>query len=1330
MEKIKLDLYRFADDITVDITPKVDDSDLVKMLNTISANKDEMVKLGQQFNLFMDTVTSSRAKFKPWTDALKKGVEEVKTKTKTPQNTQLSDTIKTLDPMKGIDLGAIGASNVNAIKSQLEGILDVIQNIKNAGSNTNLVGLEESLKRLGIFESLSPAIQNTVTNLGKMQTAMGDNKDVASETEKVLKQMITTLDNVATKHRKNAKDVNNERNQYLTYKDVVSAVNNSLAGLVTKFNLARGAMRKVSSYISQSVVQSADYVESINLFNMALDEYADSLSNWVKEVSNKLYLDPSEVYQYTGSFYNLAKGLGVAGENAAFMAKNLTQLTYDMTSYLNLKPEVAYNKLLSAMSGQTKAVTNVGIAVQRASLQELANKMGIEKKVETMTQAEKTYLRYIQIMRSTTQMQGDLGRTIITPTNAMRLFQTQITLTARAIGQVLTPIIMKLLPYLIALTQLLQEAAQRLAKLWGFNLQDYEVDASGISKMFNDIGEGADTAEDSVGKLNRTLAKFDDLNVVESSSSGAGSALTDDIDFSKYLTGYDMLKDYTSKMADQIEIAKKNLEKFFVIAKDIAIVLGAIVGIRGLVKLISGLKTATQWVTKMWKGWKAIDGVTKGFKGIGTMLGDWVTKMGGITKILGGIALLVNGLIVYFSGFGQLNDTIKNWYNGFESLEERTKSLTISIGELAGGLLAATAGATLLFGPVGGMIVAGVGGVLAMTTALIGQTKAIKEMEYQQALLLTEFANTGPTMDVLNESFKRTFGQFTTYNNNTQELMKTIEGSQETLDETAEAFDNLGFHIKFGDYEGEIEQAYTDIETNLESLTNATTTHYENLKQFQVTELEQLAKDKAMTQETYQQKKKAVEEYYAMLTSRSAQYNAEYASYLKQLADGTINQEEYNKKMADLNARYSDVAQAADNASASFESYSEAIKDGINIAGSSADKIKGQVDDLTSEYEKQRNAIELNYETQRKADTSAIADAKDKLKLYKEGSDEYNKTLEYINQLQDTMNTNYANHQADLMKLNTTYTTTMQSLYKTMEDAGLKSKEKYKDVMNEMEKKTDESMKYLSEHLLDYKSINTEAGAAIGYAVNDGVIIGFQNGQKGVFKAVRDQDNNIIGWMREDLGIHSPSKVTTEMGQYITEGLANGIISSESARKIDTACKDLVNHVKRGLEGLNTTADFKISVNIEDSFNNILNKLQIFCNNWRNAINDLAKNMQTTMNGIKVDGSGKVTYSKMPSINVKKFENSGYPKSGEMFFMNENGRAEYMTKVGNKTAVVNQDHMTTALADTITRAIGSIPVNNQTGDIVVYIGNDKVYQGQGQYQSSETDRYGTTYIRI
>jgi hypothetical protein len=55
--------------------------------------------------------------------------------------------------------------------------------------------------------------------------------------------------------------------------------------------------------------------------------------------------------------------------------------------------------------------------------------------------------------------------------------------------------------------------------------------------------------------------------------------------------------------------------------------------------------------------------------------------------------------------------------------------------------------------------------------------------------------------------------------------------------------------------------------------------------------------------------------------------------------------------------------------------------------------------------------------------------------------------------------------------------------------------------------------------------------------------------------------------------------------------------------------------------------------------------------------------------------------------------------------------------------------MVAALSNAIITATGN-RAENQPQQIIVQIGNDKVYQGQGDYQNRQNDRYGTTVVKI
>ena len=319
------------------------------------------------------------------------------------------------------------------------------------------------------------------------------------------------------------------------------------------------AVRRVTSGLVNAVENAANYEESLNLYKMSIgNKYLADAEAWSKELTDKLMIDESELMQYTGTFNNLAEGLGVHQDDAYEMSKALTQLTYDMSSYLNIDPSAAATKLQSAMSGQARAIQGVGVAIQSASLQELAYELGIDKKIAKMTQAEKTYLRYIQILRTTEHMQGDLGATMITPANAIRILKTQITLLGRAIGQVLTPLIMEAIPWIMAFTSVLTKLATKLAAFLGYKVRDVE-----MGDAFNNAADSADDYADSVEnagkKVKNSLAPFDELNVVMSSSD-SGDANVDSIldKLRDEINGYDMLSRYTGELKEKA----KELEKY------------------------------------------------------------------------------------------------------------------------------------------------------------------------------------------------------------------------------------------------------------------------------------------------------------------------------------------------------------------------------------------------------------------------------------------------------------------------------------------------------------------------------------------------------------------------------------------------------------------------------------------------------------------------------------------------------------------------------------------------------------------------------------------------
>ena len=325
--------------------------------------------------------------------------------------------------------------------------------------------------------------------------------------------------------------------------------------------------RKISNFIAQAITESNKYQEDLNLFTVALGQYAAEAQNYAEKVSEVLGIDPAQWLRNQGVFNTLLTGFGDTAERAQLMSRNLTQLGYDLSSFFNISIEDAMQKLQSGISGELEPLRRLGYDLSQARLEQTALNLGIKESVANMTQAEKAELRYYAVMTQVTTAQGDMARTLQAPANQLRILQAQLTQASRAIGNIFIPALNAILPYAIAVVKAIREIANAIANLFGFTLTD--VDYSSVGKLASGTGAVADnlgSAAGSAKELKKYIAGFDELNVLPSNSNagsggGAGGAGGGGFDFD--LPTYDFLGDAVETRVDEI---KDKLKPLLVIA--------------------------------------------------------------------------------------------------------------------------------------------------------------------------------------------------------------------------------------------------------------------------------------------------------------------------------------------------------------------------------------------------------------------------------------------------------------------------------------------------------------------------------------------------------------------------------------------------------------------------------------------------------------------------------------------------------------------------------------------------------------------------------------------
>ena len=481
--------------------------------------------------------------------------------------------------------------------------------------------------------------------------------------------------------------------------------------------------RKIGHFIAQAVTESNKYQEDLNLFTVALGQYAAEAQNYAEKVSDVMGIDPAQWLRNQGVFNTLLTGFGDTAERAQLMSQNLTQLGYDISSFFNISIENAMQKLQSGISGELEPLRRLGYDLSQARLEQTALNLGIKESVANMTQAEKAELRYYTIMTQVTTAQGDMARTLEAPANRLRILQAQLTQAARAIGNIFIPALNAILPYAIAVVQVIREIANALANLAGFKLT--EVDYSGVNSAAVGAGSLADNLDDAAGaakKLKQYTAGFDELNVFApntGSGSGAGAGGAGGFDFD--LPTYDFLGDAVQTRIGEIKkMIEDTLAEITTIVSGFMLAVGAILVVTGVnIPLGVGLMAAgaVGLAATVGLNWTAMSSELASTLALITgVVGGFLLALGAIMAFSGanlplGIALMALG------GASLVSAAVINWHNSDRHL---TDALTTLTGVLAGASLAV--GAMLAFTGVAtglGIALMAVGAVTLVSAAAL-----------------------------------------------------------------------------------------------------------------------------------------------------------------------------------------------------------------------------------------------------------------------------------------------------------------------------------------------------------------------------------------------------------------------------------------------------------------------------------------------------------------------------------------------------------------------------------------------------------------------------------
>lgn len=485
----------------------------------------------------------------------------------------------TLNSLSRLDkvVNGLNTKNVDAFSKGIRNLAEAMKPLEKIGKS----GLGKTLNSLSdISKTISKLDQ---ADLGKFSGQMNQISSAMVPLAQNSNQLSDVFSKMPSAVASASKSLDAYNSKSRGAKTHTGGLFSAISSLVSGARNVKSTFLAISSAFSFFYNESAEYIEHLNLFNVAMGSASQSASAFAQKVSDAMGIDPGKWMEYQGTLNMMIEGFGVASDKAQIMSQNLTQLSYDYSSLMNVDVSTAFDKIQSAMSGQIKGLKEYGNNVSVAMVKQTGLKYGLQGNVSTWDQNTQAIMRYITIMNNASKVDvfNDMARTINTPSNAVRILTQQFKILRRAVGNIASVFATAVIPYIQVAVELLNKFANFVAGLFGFKLPT--IDYSGLDKGSDAMDDMADSAKDagsSVGgatKKVKDLKKelqtlgFDELNILnspkndsDSGGSGGGSggggigggAGIGDID----LPQYDFLKGL-KKDTDEIEKKLKELFK-------------------------------------------------------------------------------------------------------------------------------------------------------------------------------------------------------------------------------------------------------------------------------------------------------------------------------------------------------------------------------------------------------------------------------------------------------------------------------------------------------------------------------------------------------------------------------------------------------------------------------------------------------------------------------------------------------------------------------------------------------------------------------------------------
>lgn len=430
-------------------------------------------------------------------------------------------------------------NKIGALNFDMTNMSNLVTSISRLGSVasgravTNIPLLADNLKYL--FETLSKA-PNVSSNIIQMTQALGNLSNRSGGAISGLNTSISSLSGsflgFKTSTGKALIGLKSFTRQILSSMGIYLGLYGAIRGIKNAIDIS-SALTEVQNVVDVTFGDMSKKVndfaqDSIRQFGMSELTLKQTASRF-QAMGTAMGIDSSLIKKANEFLNKQTDGYIGLSDSMADVSLNLTKLTADMASLYNIDQDVVSQDLAAIFTGQTRPLRDYGLDLTQATLKEWAMKQGLDSDIASMSQAEKTMLRYQYVLANTQTAQGDFARTADSWANQIRILKQSFEQLGSVIGGALInafkPFVKALNSVLLVVISFVTKVTNALGAIFGWK---YEDSGAGLADSFSDAAESAGDVADNTGqaaknidKMNKGVRQFDELKLI-TTNDGSG----------------------------------------------------------------------------------------------------------------------------------------------------------------------------------------------------------------------------------------------------------------------------------------------------------------------------------------------------------------------------------------------------------------------------------------------------------------------------------------------------------------------------------------------------------------------------------------------------------------------------------------------------------------------------------------------------------------------------------------------------------------------------------------------------------------------------------------